>query len=575
MRKGINMSDVMRPLSFEYLIDVCLQDYYTKGKIFEVDKKDFFADINDNARMNFDKEYLRLPIGPAAGPHTQLAQNLLSGYLTGGRFFELKTVQIIDGKEMQSMIEKPCIDVKNVGYNVEWSTELTVAEAADEYIKGSVLLQSMAIELGISDIKDFVFVISVGYNLEGIQSKKISDFIDNLKDAQDTPVFKECINVLKNNISKFKRFKIEDIDKITSNITNTITLSTMHGAKAEEISDIAKHLIVNKKINTFIKCNATLLGFDNVRSILDNLGYKDIELKKEDFEHDLKFDHAVDIVKQLRKLGSENNLFVGIKLTNTLPVYNSRKILPGEAMYLSGKPLYPIALGVARLFAESFDGNISMSFSGGIDKNNVVEVLKTGIAPVTVSTLLLKPGGYKNMKTLADKISHEQFNFKKIDIASVKELCEKAKHDSNYKNKGDGRYLEDTLPVYDCFKVNCGICVDVCPNRANMRVYDDSFDSPYQIVHIENRCNECDDCHTFCTRGGFPYFKKITLFADEEEFNSSDNSGILKLGDSKFLLRDEDKTVYEYDINNNVKKGIEKILETMIKEYPYLWRNYE
>lgn len=569
------MSDVMRPLSFEYLIDVCLQDYYTKGKIFEIDKKDFFADINDNARMSFDKEYLRLPIGPAAGPHTQLAQNLLSGYLTGGRFFELKTVQIIDGKEMQSMIEKPCIDVKNVGYNVEWSTELTVEEAADEYIKGSVLLQSMAIELGISDIKDFVFVISVGYNLEGIQSKKISDFIDNLKDAQDTPVFKECINVLKNNISKFKRFKIEDIDKITSNITKTVTLSTMHGAKAEEIADIAKHLIVNKKINTFIKCNATLLGFDNVRAILDNLGYEDIELKKEDFEHDLKFDHAVDIVKQLKKLGSENNLFVGIKLTNTLPVYNSRKILPGEAMYLSGKPLYPIALGVARMFAESFDGDIAMSFSGGIDKNNVIDVLKTGIAPVTISTLLLKPGGYKNMKTLADKISRERFNFEKVDTASVRELSEKARNDSNYKNKGDGRYLEDTLPVYDCFKVNCGICVDVCPNRANMRVYDDGFDSPYQIVHIENRCNECDDCHTFCTRGGFPYFKKITLFADEEEFNSSDNSGILKLGDSKFLLRDEDKTVYEYDINNNVKKGIEKILETIIKEYPYLWRNYE
>lgn len=569
------MSDVMRPLSFEYLMNVCLQDYYTKGKIFELDKKDFFTDANDNVSMSFDKEYLRLPIGPAAGPHTQLAQNLLAGYLTGGRFFELKTVQIIDGKEMQSMIEKPCIDVKNVGYNVEWSTELTVEEAAEEYIKGSVLLQSMAIELGISDIKDFVFVISVGYNLEGIRSKKISDFIDNLKNAENTSVFKECINVLKKNIGKFKRFKIEDIDKIASNITNTVTLSTMHGAKAEEILDIVKHLIINKKINTFIKCNATLLGYENVRNILDNSGYKDIELKEEDFNHDLKFDYAVDIVKQLKKLGKENNLFVGIKLTNTLPVYNSRKILPGEAMYLSGKPLYPIAMGVAKMFAESFDGDIAMSFSGGIDKNNVVEVLKTGIAPVTISTLLLKPGGYKNMKSLVDKIFHEQFSFEKVDAASVKALSERAGGDSNYKNKGDGRYLEDTLPVYDCFKVNCGICVDVCPNRANIRVYDDGFDAPYQIVHIENRCNECDNCHTFCTRGGFPYFKKITLFADKEEFNNSDNPGILKSGDSGFLLRDEDKTVYEYDINGEAKKGIERILKTMINDYPYLWRSYE
>ncbi len=570
------MSDVMKTLSFEYLLNVCLQDYSTKGKIFEIDKKDFFLDINDNASMSFDKEYLRFPIGPAAGPHTQLAQNLLVGYLTGGRFFELKTVQIIDGREMQSMIEKPCIDVKNVGYNVEWSTELTVEEAAEEYIKGSVLIQAMAVELGISDVKDFVFVISVGYNLEGIQSEKISAFIDNLKDARNTPIFKECISVLKNNIGKFERLKIEDIDKIAPNITNTVTLSTMHGAKAEEISDIVRHLIVNKKINTFIKCNATLLGFENVRKILDNSGYGDVELKEEDFDHDLKFDYAVDIVRQLKESGRENNLFVGIKLTNTLPVYNSRKILPGEAMYLSGKPLYPIAMGVAKMFAESFDGDIAMSFSGGIDKNNVVDVLKAGIAPVTISTLLLKPGGYKNMKSLVDKISREKFSFEKVDTALVKELAEKAAQDSNYKNKGDGRYLEDTLPVYDCFKVNCGICVDVCPNRANIRVYDDGFDAPYQIVHIENRCNECDNCHTFCTRGGFPYFKKITLFADEEEFNGSENPGILKLGESNFLLRDENKKIYEYNINSNEnKKGIEKILETMIKEYPYLWRNHE
>ncbi|MDF2948986.1 MAG: selenate reductase YgfK, partial [Sedimentibacter sp.] len=352
------MSDVMKSLSFEYLIDDCLNDYYTKGKILEIDKKDFFTEVNDNLQMTFNSEYLRYPIGLAAGPHTQLTQNILSAYLTGARFFECKTVQIIDGKEMQSMIEKPCIDVKNVGYNVEWSTELTVEEAANEYIKGSVLLQVMGIELGLSDIKDFVFNISVGYNLEGIQSKKISGFIDNLKEAKDTEIFKECINVLKDNINKFKRFKLEDIDKISSKVSNTVTLSTMHGAKPEEILDIVRHLITNKKINTFIKCNPTLLGFDNVRSILDNLGYNDIEIRRDDFDHDLKFSMAVDIVNELKRLGKENNVFVGIKLTNTLPVYNRREILPGESMYLSGKPLYPIAMGVSRMFAEALNGEI-------------------------------------------------------------------------------------------------------------------------------------------------------------------------------------------------------------------------
>lgn len=566
------MSDIMKSLPFEYLIEDCLQDYYTKGKILEIDKKDFFVNINDNLKMTFNNEYLRYPVGPAAGPHTQLAQNLLAAYLTGARFFELKTVQVIDGEEMRSMIEKPCIDVKNVGYNVEWSTELTVEEAATEYIKGSVLLQVMAVELGLSDIKDFVFNISVGYTLEGIQSKKISDFIDNLKDAENTEVFKECKRVLRENISKFKRFRLEDIDKISSEITNTVTLSTMHGAKPEEILDIVKYLITNKKINTFIKCNPTLLGYDNVRKILDSSGYDDIVILREDFEHDLKFNMAVEIVRELKRLGKENSLFVGIKLTNTLPVYNSRKILPGESMYLSGKPLYPIAMGVSGMFAEAFDGDIHISLSGGIDKNNAAGVLKTGIAPLTVSTLLLKPGGYKNLKSILDKVSEEHIEFDKIDVDAVKKAAEQAKSDHNYKNKGDGRYLEDTLPTYDCFKVNCGICVDVCPNRANMRVYDDRFSSAYQIVHIEDRCNECDNCHTFCTRGGFPYLKKVTLFADAEEFENSANPGFLKVGSSEFKMRDENNNEYVYDLNDpgEDKKSIEKLLEKMINDYPYL-----
>ncbi len=281
---------------------------------------------------------------------------------------------------------------------------------------------------------------------------------------------------------------------------------------------------------------------------------------------------AVGIVMELKRLGKENGVFVGIKLTNTLPVYNSRKVLPGESMYLSGKPLYPIAMGVAAMFAEVLKDGIHMSLSGGIDKNNITDVLKTGIYPLTVSTLLLKPGGYKNIKSLMDKVSAEQIEIGNLNVKAVKAAAASSRYDSNYKNKGDGRLLEDTLPVYDCFKVNCGICVDVCPNRANMRVYDDRFDAAYQIVHIENRCNECDNCHTFCTRGGFPYLKKVTLFADKTEFEESENAGILKIGDARFLLRDEDKKEYVYDLSNasGDRKPMEKILETMIDEYPYL-----
>ena len=40
-------------------------------------------------------------LGPAAGPNSQLAQNIAAAYFAGARFFELKTVQIMDGAELQ------------------------------------------------------------------------------------------------------------------------------------------------------------------------------------------------------------------------------------------------------------------------------------------------------------------------------------------------------------------------------------------------------------------------------------------------------------------------------------------
>jgi len=569
------MSDTMGPVSFERLLDICLEDYHTKSKIFEIEEKYFYKPKNRTLEMNFHNEYLRIPIGPAAGSHTQLSQNILSAYLTGSRFFELKTVQVVDGKQMQELVPKPCIDAKNVGYNTEWSSELTVEEARNEYIKASVLLEALAIELGLSDVKDFVFNISVGYDLAGIQSKKISGYIDDMKDAKNTEIFQECIDVLKKNSSRFKRLTLEDIDTISSNITNSIALSTMHGCRPEEILAIGSYLLTEKRLHTFIKLNPTLLGYEKVREILDGLGYEDVEIRKEDFEKDLQYDDAVEILKKLMELGKKAGVSVGIKLTNTLPVVNHGKgLLSGESMYLSGAPLYPIAIGVADKFAQSFHGDIHISFSGGIGKNNIKKVLKAGIAPVTFSTILLKPRGFINMKDILKETEGESFSFDRIDVEALKELAESAKRDENFKNPGDKRIMKDTLPTYDCFKVNCGICVDVCPNRANIKLFDESFNAPYQIIHIENRCYECGNCHTFCTRGGYPYFKKVTLFPNLEEYRQSKNPGILKTGENRFKVRDESGVEYDYDYDpgkgEKPEKEIERIIASMMRDYPYL-----
>ena len=51
------------------------------------------------------------PLGPAAGPQDQLAQNLVLAWLGGSRIIEMKTIQILD----ELVINRPCIDATNIG----------------------------------------------------------------------------------------------------------------------------------------------------------------------------------------------------------------------------------------------------------------------------------------------------------------------------------------------------------------------------------------------------------------------------------------------------------------------------
>ena len=54
-----------------------------------------------------------------------LAQNIVAAWLCGARYIELKTVQTLDELD----VPKPCIDMQDEGYNVEWSQELKVFQS--------------------------------------------------------------------------------------------------------------------------------------------------------------------------------------------------------------------------------------------------------------------------------------------------------------------------------------------------------------------------------------------------------------------------------------------------------------
>jgi len=94
----------------------------------------------------------------------------------------------------------------------------------------------------------------------------------------------------------------------------------------------------------------------------------------------------------------------------------------------------------------------------------------------------------------------------------------------------------------------CDKCVEVCPNRANYTYQVEPVDwtlpllayrdgavvvagqesfavkQARQILHVDDFCNECGNCATFCVHQGKPYADKPRLFLEEAGFYLEDDN---------------------------------------------------
>lgn len=463
------MSDIMSCMPFEQLLNWVRTEHDTKGTVFGVHRP-YVADPA-KAQTIFERK-LETPIGPAAGPNSQLAQNIVASYYAGSRFFELKTVQIMDGAELAACVNKPCILAEDECYNCEWSTELYVPQAQEEYIKAWFLLAFVAKEYGLGSIDGYQFNISVGYDLKGIQSEKINTFIENMKNAEQTETFKKCKEVLLAHAGEFKNVTKEDIEGISPLICNSATISTLHGCPPQEIESIATYLLTEKKMHTFIKCNPTLLGYEYARETMDKMGYDYVAFGRFHFDDDLQYVDAVPMLQRLQKLSDEKNLEFGVKITNTFPVDVKRNELPSEEMYMSGKSLYPLAISVAAKLSRDFDGKLRIAYSGGADAFNIEKIVDSGIWPVTVATTILKPGGYQRLKQMAEELDAMGMKpFTGIDVDKVNKLVEDVLGDPHHVKPAKipaSRKSNEKVPLLDCYTAPCE---DSCPIHQEITTY--------------------------------------------------------------------------------------------------------
>ncbi len=469
------MSKDFSPTSIQQLLKQILNSL-ENDSIFGIYDNLFFTPKNDDVfKTEIFSQNLETPIGVAAGPQTQMAQNIISAWISGARYIELKTVQTLD----EINVSKPCIDIQDEGYNCEWSQELTIKESFYEYLKAWIIVHILRDKFGWNKEIGTVFNMSIGYDLAGIKNKNVQWFLNKMTNCSKEK--NELINKIKNIYPKIVEIKIPN------QISNNVTLSTMHGCPPDEIESIGKYLIEEKKLHTFIKLNPTLLGKKEVREIINQkLKYK-TTVPDIAFEHDIDYESAVKVILSLQNSAKINNVFFGVKLTNTLEATNHKNIFADESMYMSGKALHPISIKVARkLRNDNRIKNLQISFCGGVDVFNIANTIACNLHPITVCSDLLKPGGYSRMLQYLQEISKEfQKNNAKniieyiINRSDENNLIDGAKKnlinyaenviDENfYHSINKSIKTERKLTQFDCIKAPC---TETCPTSQDVPNY--------------------------------------------------------------------------------------------------------
>ncbi|MBS7378035.1 MAG: putative selenate reductase subunit YgfK, partial [Sphaerochaetaceae bacterium] len=456
----------------------------------------------------------------------------------------LKTVQIMAHLE----IAKPCIDARDEGYNVEWSTEYTLEKAYDEYLKAWIVLHMIesAMEGKVVEKPSFIFNMSCGYNLEGIKQEKMQIFIDSMIDAGKKPLFDEYINeakaLLDEGILEGSDWEGREecvrktLDKISRNICPSVTVSTMHGCPPKEIEAICSYLLTEKKLDTFVKLNPTLLGYDTVRKVLDDLGFNYVVLKRESFEHDLQLSDAKAMLHRLVELAGKEGRKFGVKLTNTLGNVNPQDVLPGDERYGSGRILLPLSTRVALILSEEFNGTLPISYSGGVSALSVKELFEIGIHPITLATDMLHPGGYAKMKQLCEicKEAPEAWKKETIDVSRLRKFVETVSSPKGIAGKEfrgtNSSKVGTPLSLFDCYVAPC---VEACPIHQPIPEYvalagEGRLAEALSLIYTSNALPNitgwiCDhQCQNHCTRMDYEgpvQIREVKRIAAEKGFD--------------------------------------------------------
>jgi len=571
------------PIPLDVLLKRAYHEPRAQHTLFDLPLKELYVGTpGTDPAVRFHGLPAGTPLGPAAGPHDQLAQNIVLAWLGGSRIIELKTVQVLD----ELKINRPCIDATNIGFNIEWSQELKLQQSLHEYVKASMIIEILRQEnaLGVPDpaalpgsFCDIVYDLSVGYDLKGIQTEAVTSFIQHAKQAG-----REVDELRAQIPDEFARYRNHPF---RTDLVKTATLSTFHGCPKDEIERICRYLLEEMGLDTIVKLNPVQIGKAKLEELLyERLGYTHLQVNQKAYETGLSLQEALELVQRLEPVAEKNGLNVGVKFSNTLEVHNSLGRLPDEVMYLSGQPLHVIAMALVGEWRAAAGTRYPISFAAGVDRRNFPDAVAMGLVPVTVCTDLLRPRGYGRLSGYLDELATAMG---KVGAATIDEFIQRARpgdaaspdeavlrntraiveetvNDQRYswaQNHKEPNKINSHLFVFDC--ISCDKCLPVCPNDANF-VFDVEpvrfqyrdyrlsrgellpaesheffVEQSHQIANFADACNECGNCDTFCPEYGGPFIEKPGFFGSAAAFEArSDHDGFfVERGDGVDSIR--------------------------------------
>ena len=524
------------PYPFAALIERMFSELESADSIFDLPSKSFF--------LGREGRDYSVPFHGAAG-FAFLDLRLVLSWLCGCRILELKTVQILDELE----IPRPCIDMETIGYNVEWSQELKLEQSLHEYVKGAMLIEILKASGKLKMAPGFgevIYDMSVGYDLKGIQTERVQDYIRGMKDA--SAVVEHYRKQIPDRFSQFR-----DLD-FPTNLSNSLTLSTFHGCPPDEIERIIDFLLNEHSLNCIIKLNPTLLGEERVRELLQGvMGYEAVNVPSKAFQTDTSWDQAQGFVQRLGVTADQLGLGFGVKFSNTLIVENHRSFFPEseKEMYLSGPPLHVLATNLVDTYFRELDSRMDRLGVNNIPDyiikayGNAEQALSECGKDVEDSKIDSCRKALEEGTSLLEAAGEDLYGrwLSQCKLLNTQTYAENATLDQRYalvKNSKPPTKVGSMLELFDC--LTCDKCIPVCPNDANFMLsippeqvpvktltFEDGnwlveesgklvLEKKHQIANFADFCNECGNCDIFCPEDGGPYVLKPRFFGSRESF---------------------------------------------------------